>query len=513
MAGIKIQFLADVRDFLRGTSDAEDALEDVADALDDVATDALKAGKDAGDNLAEGIEAGVVEVDGSMEKLERSFKDALDDVGTKSKKAGDDLSHNLKTSTLDVADSAKEMGDEIKSEAIEGAASFDGSMQSVQDSAQSLAANILQAFGPLGVGIGVAAAAGLGYFRAQAEKMKTAVSELATALVQDQGKLSRDSILSKVQEFVQDGSITKLAAQANAAKIPVGDFILAMAGDPDALDRSSTAIKDYQEALAASVQGQDVGDFTQDSVDMANALAEASGKLDTQREALGAASEAYNVYADATREGADGSATFAEGMADAEASIANNAASIDEAVASYEDLAAALDASVDPLAVYNEALGTGKEKAKVTIDTMIKDLDKKISSNKSFEKNLKTLATKGMDEGLINELRSKGPDAAGAVTSVLAKGTDEKVKEYSRKHGVAVGGAVGSGITKGIADTDLSVGVNSSINAAEETMRRKGASLNVPTKTDPAAFMRDLQNGVNRGSIFVDVKPRSGSGN
>ena len=56
MAGIRIPFLAEVRDFLRGTSDVESALDDVSDALDDVSDNGRAVGADVARYLTDGAE-------------------------------------------------------------------------------------------------------------------------------------------------------------------------------------------------------------------------------------------------------------------------------------------------------------------------------------------------------------------------------------------------------------------------------------------------------------------------
>ncbi|QMU97978.1 hypothetical protein FVO59_12780 [Microbacterium esteraromaticum] len=193
---IKIDFLANVRDFVRGTGDAEKALDDVADSLDDMAAGAKKGGRDA---------------ERSVEQLEDGFRDAARrarDLGDAGKEAGKDVERGM--------DRASEGVDDFKSEAQqsarEAAASFDGSMESIADLGQEIAANAFSGFGPAGVAAGVGVAAAAGVMIEQFNKINEAAEEAresAFAMAYDvAGALDAAGYAARLQEWT--GSTEKL---------------------------------------------------------------------------------------------------------------------------------------------------------------------------------------------------------------------------------------------------------------------------------------------------------------
>lgn len=102
--GVNLSFLADVRPFLKGTDDVQDALDDVGGSLDDLTRDAQAASRnqaqaldgiaDAGnqttDALADDFRTMARQADQSFDQVHASGNKALDDLGTegKSKAAG-----------------------------------------------------------------------------------------------------------------------------------------------------------------------------------------------------------------------------------------------------------------------------------------------------------------------------------------------------------------------------------------------------------------------------------------
>lgn len=102
--GVNLSFLADVRPFLKGTDDVQEALDDVGGSLDDLTRDAQAASRtqaqaldgiaDAGnaatDQLADDFRTMARQADQSFDQVHASGNKALDDLGTegKSKAAG-----------------------------------------------------------------------------------------------------------------------------------------------------------------------------------------------------------------------------------------------------------------------------------------------------------------------------------------------------------------------------------------------------------------------------------------
>jgi hypothetical protein len=193
---IKIDFLSNVRDFLRGTDAAEDALKDVADSLDDMARDAKAGGEKA---------------ERSIEKLEDSFLDAAKRAKALGK-AGNDAGDDVKKGMKGAEDGVDELKDEANATAKETAASFDGSAESILGAFQEVAANAFAGFGPAGALAGLAIAAGIGLATAEFQKAADAAEELRTKAVEYAGEardagVSTESWLSsvgKVAERIQE---------------------------------------------------------------------------------------------------------------------------------------------------------------------------------------------------------------------------------------------------------------------------------------------------------------------
>jgi hypothetical protein len=148
--GIAINFLADVRDFLRGTKNVEEELDDVADSLDDVAKDGVKA----------------------TEKLE----DGFNDLRKKAKQAGEDIEKGIGGGTKKGAKEGESATEVYKKEAIanisEVTSSFTGSWESAADAVQGTLGGVVADLGPVGAAAGAAGALGVGLLTAALVKME-----------------------------------------------------------------------------------------------------------------------------------------------------------------------------------------------------------------------------------------------------------------------------------------------------------------------------------------------------
>lgn len=222
---IKIDFLANVRDFVRGTGDAEEALDDVADSLDDMAADAKKGGRDA---------------ERAVERLEDGFRDAARrarDLGDAGKDAGKDVDDGMERA----GEGLDEFKDEANSTAREAAASFDGSAESIADMFQEVAANAFAGFGPAGAVAGLAAAAGIGLAVAGFDDVQEA-NEKAAELASEWA-----------DRYVESGQRVATAAQQAAQ-------IVAISTDPELFKEATenaelwgTSLETAQLAMSGNV--------------------------------------------------------------------------------------------------------------------------------------------------------------------------------------------------------------------------------------------------------------------
>jgi len=213
---IKIDFLANTKDVVRGGQDIEETFEKVSDSLDDLAREGQRAGDKLGDGIADGAKQGTA----ANERLERSFKELAD----QSKKTTAGIGDDYKRSAKDAGEGLDTIKEESNSTAREAAASFDGSAESIGDAFQEVAANAFAGFGPAGALAGLAIAAGLGLgFAALAggqeetEAFKETVADLGGQFI-DAGQKGKRSF----SDLVTD--VKSLATQTDDSKVSLQDL-------------------------------------------------------------------------------------------------------------------------------------------------------------------------------------------------------------------------------------------------------------------------------------------------
>jgi hypothetical protein len=467
VAGIKIALFADVKSFLTGISQSEKAVEDVSDSLDDMAKDAAKSGDKAGHEIAAGIEDGTDDATKSVDKLERSFKDLADAGAKSSKDAGDGISDNVRRGTKEAEGGVEEFGREADSTAKETAASFDGSAESITGAFQEIAANAFAGFGPAGAVAGLAAAAGIGIVTSKMEEAKEEAQETAENIAEVAGELIdlgsqhlgpeqiRDA-LNDMATTAEDGKIPldELRKIADRAGISYSDYAQGVAGDSGALKRSYAEVRGalgtYQDGLEkvdaqyghSSTQSLEYRKGVQDQVqalfaaenallkqdatldrasETAQNFADASAGVTVQTEAQTAALDAAAVAQENARAKADAYSSTLQGLTEPAGLYADAMTAVKTAA---EDAATAAGKSADDIAKAGEA-------AVPKLDDVLAQLAAKVKERDDFETNLKNLADRGF-LALSENLKAQGPEAAGAVTALLAAGTNDQVQQYSR---------------------------------------------------------------------------------
>lgn len=231
--GISINFLADVRDFLKGTKNVEDGLDDVADSLDDVAK----------------------EGDQATEKLEDGFRE----LAKAAKKSGDDVGDGMKQGFKKAEGGLDDFKQEANSTAKESAASFDGSAESIVDSFQEIAANAFEGFGPAGAVAGLAVAAGIGIATSEFQKTqeeaqaaKDRINEFGLAIIENGAEVAS---LEQYQDALKgivtnaDDATAKIEDLEKFTKkygdrVPgIEDMAMAYAGNADAVESVTTQLE------------------------------------------------------------------------------------------------------------------------------------------------------------------------------------------------------------------------------------------------------------------------------
>lgn len=285
--GISINFLADVRRFLRGTDDVTAALDDVADSLDDAARDG----------------------DDATEKLERSFRDLTSTVEQETRDAGRELGRNMKRGADDASDALQQVKDDGLSNAKEVAASFDGSAQSIAEGFQGAAAEAFTGFGPAGAAAGLLAAAGLGIALQAITEQQEAAEELKANLTDAyksasaEGKkyIDQAAIDAAVLEILFDES-KRAAAIADAEKIGVDTttYVRALAGDADALKYSIEQAEAAHQNMIDEIDSARGGEAYSPQV---QAIKTVQDELGVVEEIHNQNREAQDLYTQAVEEG------------------------------------------------------------------------------------------------------------------------------------------------------------------------------------------------------------------
>jgi hypothetical protein len=298
VAGIKISLFADVKSFLTGAKQSEDALEDVSDSLDDVARDASKAGDKAGDELADGIEAGTDDASDSVERLERSFKELADSVKKESKDAGDKIGANTRKGYDEASRAAKsyesdaehagkraeetteEFKDEARANFSEVASSFSGDMSSATDLVQGTLGGLAGSI-PGGVGLALGGLAAVGGAFAQAwqqaaEDTKERIGDMYDDMVESGNAFLSESLIQQnIRKVMLDeaGRVTDYADAVDIAKesgLDLAVVLRALAGDQAAnrvvQEQLTQAVEDGEKKFdAARESGEDYNEVLEDT--------------------------------------------------------------------------------------------------------------------------------------------------------------------------------------------------------------------------------------------------------
>lgn len=313
-APFKIPLITDVSQLLKGTQQAEDAIEKVADTLDEL-------GRGSAD---------------AADKVERSFKDAFDDVQDRSKQAGKKIGDDVHDGAKKAAGGIGAMKDEAKQSVRETAASFSDITDGL-DLVQEIAANAFVGFGPAGMAAGALAAIGIGLIKTSLDDAKTKADDfvemthtMAQGLRETGGVAgiladSMEDIVDTKEwyEFWQKLPIDRLTLMSQQMKelgLNSDDVFRAMSGDMEAYDRvAQQAIRNTSEAnLEATTtflngirqQGEAINNAKQWNADYADSAVAAQAKVEeAQKHAADVSkdwAESLSDHLNVAAEGLDG---------------------------------------------------------------------------------------------------------------------------------------------------------------------------------------------------------------
>jgi hypothetical protein len=425
--GISINFLADVRDFLKGTKNVEDELEDVADSLDDVAREGEQA----------------------TEKLEDGFKE----LAKATKKAGDDVGDNMKKGYKEAEKGSDALKENAQANAKEVTASFDGSVESIVDGFQGLAAEAFEGFGPAGIVAGFALAAGIGLATAEfqkteeaAQRSKERIAELGQAMIDSgaAGEIPLSDVIERLQAIVTNSEdAVKKFSDIEKAVDKVGgsaeDLAVAYAGNEKALENQLEVIGDL-----IDIQNEQAKNAVDNGARQTTVQNEKIELLQTQQTELqGVQKEIEDA---AAVEQAWLSAGGAEFLAKEEA-ISNINAAYDEAVFGVDNF--------------------------LNAETGVYDLDAYAASIEERGRLLQEYQTNLAESGLTTDqkaaLNELGVDQANAILKGLQDPNTSKATKDTIKKGLTEASKEGSGVAKKEIESAFKEPVEAKIEAVAST--------------------------------------------
>ena len=241
---ITIDFLANAKGFLRGTSDVEGALDDVASSLDDVAKDSAR----SADKLAGDYKDAARDLEQSNTRLERSFKDLADTQKTSTKQVANDFDISSRQQTDRRKEAIKEIGAEAKANAAETFSSFDGSASSFADGIQGTLGGLVSSLGPVGLAAGAAGAIAIGLITGALQNADTTSQEFRASV----GEMTADLITSGQVGKVSVGYILdqlkKLATESDSSKVSLDKIF-------ETSKKAGNSAKDLAQAYAGNTEG------------------------------------------------------------------------------------------------------------------------------------------------------------------------------------------------------------------------------------------------------------------
>lgn len=258
---IKIGFLADIADYVRGTRNAADATDNVIDSLQGIADEAKLTSRNVDTDMRDIAQVS----ERASDSLERDMRQAFDAVKKESKDAGRDVGRNVERGMDDAGELTGEFKDEARSNFAEVTSSFDGSMDSIADLAQGTLGGLAGSIaGPFGVAAGLVAAAGGLFYSKWAESTeasKERVSEMYDDMLQSGADfLSNDFLQTQISNIVTgaEGAVASMDEVRNTAQtlgVTEKEVLLAFAGHMETRARLTDLAIEKQEEFSGNTAG------------------------------------------------------------------------------------------------------------------------------------------------------------------------------------------------------------------------------------------------------------------
>ncbi|MFV0315495.1 MAG: hypothetical protein ACK5O2_00840 [Microthrixaceae bacterium] len=438
---------------------ADKALDDITDSLRDVDRAADRAGDALGDDITDGAKAATT----STERLEKSFKELSDAARKHSDKAGKDLQRGITDGADGASEAVAEWGDEAVSNLSETVSSFRGDAEDLVQVVQDTFGGVVANLGPVGMAAGVAGAAGIGLLMGAFERAQEAeqafreqVAELADILIDTGGEGADhiEAIAARMRDLAAPTddavkSLSEIAAQAEAAGIPVDELARAYAGAGGDLKKYITLMEEEYDKTVGL-----------DQVATRAAQAKREGYKDA-KDALTELAEEQEAAAEAARILEE--AGYSADMARAE-SMRTLQGELDNAIGSWKDYSDAETGATDPGAY-------------------IAAMQARMDATTNFNTNVQELATRfGLTHDEVQAILDQGVDFAPMLQSIMDSGMGD---EYAAQIRAMLDG--GQSIVDG---TPTTVHVEADTDAADSALSQategRTSTITADSDTDAA---------------------------
>lgn len=440
MGKLKADLSVDSKDFVSGVENAEQALETLIDSMDDAEKESLR----------------------STERIEKGLKDVTEAAKDTSKSTRV-IGKGFKDASQEASEGMDDLKENSRSNAKEVAASFDGSIESIVDGFQGLAAEAFEGFGVAGIAAGVLVASGIGLATAafqqnaeQAEAAKQKIRDLGVAIVESGGDTA-------TLEYIQDNLKLIVSNSDDAEKKfselvgfskrfrdfgdDVGTLALGFAGNTDAAEMMIEKLDDEIRALEET-----------------NTLSNEQNEINKRRKAeLQGLSDELQTVTDNTKQAQD---VEAQWLASGGAEIQGKAAAIATVNAAYDDAVGSI------LDFKNEETGM------LDVDAFIAAMEERKTQLANYQTDL---ATMGLTTEQKKALDAMGIEAASAYLQGIKAGTPEQAK-YLRDS-LTEAAKDSSGQAKGVLEEAFKKPVSAKVEAEADTKQAEKdlvAFLNKP---------------------------------
>lgn len=423
--GINVNIGADTRSFDQAVKAGMiDPLEDAQKTLEELGTGA------AGDHLTDTLrdqQRQTTVLKDDIKDLNRTIADGA----RSSQRAQSASSHQA---TRDVSEGFDEMKDSARSNAIETAASFDGSFQSIAGGAQGLASEFLAAFGPAGMlaGIGIASLIGtittsMDNAQAATEAEKAEIGGLTDALI-EAGATGHAS-LGQVTD-----TLRAMATQSDSSQLSLGDV-------KKQADDLGLSFREYAQAIATGGKPLDAAIAKVQQLRSTEAMRlhdMNQGMEGIEWSPLLAGYDAQISKLQKTKREQDSAQTATEVWAETGAAALQAQS---EATQSYADsVEGAMQSAGSSFEKFTK-------KGKVNLDHYNDSLEDSVQAITDYQENMVT-ASQTLSQNALNYIESLGQDAAPLLQAYVDAPNGMKTRTAANWD--ALGSASGAAYTEGL---------------------------------------------------------------